>query len=57
MSECTSSPHRRGEKEDKQVKQHDHVTSTQSDEGLYHHNTFKVSPRITIYYTLLLCSE
>ena len=38
-SECTSSPHRRGGKEYKQVKQHDYVTSSQSDEGLKPHNT------------------
>ena len=55
MSECTRSPHRRGGKEDKQVKQHDYVTSSQSDEGLHHHNTSKMFVRITVYYTLVAC--
>ena len=43
--------------EDKQVKQHDYVTSSQSDEGLYHHNTGKMfnSVRTTAYYTLVVC--
>ena len=55
MSECTSSPHRRGGKEEKQVKQHDYVTSSQSDEALHHHNTSKMFVRITVYYTLVAC--
>ena len=55
-SECTSSPHRSGKK-DKQVKQHDYVTSPQSDEGLHHHNTSKMFNfvRTTVYYTLVVC--
>ena len=44
-------------KEDKQVKQHDYVTSSQSDEGPNHHNTSKMfnSVRSTVYYTLVEC--
>ena len=56
-SECTSLPHRRGGKKDKQVKQHDYVTSSQSDEGLHHHNTSKMFNFVctTVYYTLVVC--
>ena len=32
----------------KQVKQHDYVTSLQSDEGLHHDNTSKMFVRITV---------
>ena len=46
--------HRRGGKEDKQVKQHDYVTSSQSDEGLHHHNTSKMFVHITVYCTLVV---
>ena len=55
-SESTSSPHRRSGKKDKQVKQHDYVTSSQSDQGL-HQNTSKMfnSVRTTVYYTLVVC--
>ena len=58
-SECTSSPHRGSGKEDKQVKQHDYTTSSQSDEGLHHHNTSKMFNfvRTIVYYTLVLCSH
>ena len=44
-------------KKDKKVKQHDYVTSSQSDEGLHHHNTSKMfnSVRTTVYYTLVVC--
>ena len=41
-SECTSLQHRRGGKENKQVK-HEYLTSSQSDEGIHHHNTSKCS--------------
>ena len=56
-SECTSSPHRRSGKEDKQVKQRDYVTSSQSDEGPHHHNTPEMFNfvRTSIYYTLVVC--
>ena len=42
-------------KEDKQVKQHDYVTSSQSDEGLNYHKSIKMFNfvRTTVYYTLL----
>ena len=45
------------EKKDKQVKQDDYETSSQSDEGLYHHNTNKMfnSVHTTVYYTLVVC--
>ena len=56
-SECTSSSHRRGGKEDKQVKQHDYVTSSQSDKDQHHHNTSKMSVRITVDYILVVCSQ
>ena len=44
-------------RKDKQFKQHDYVTSSQSDEGLHHHNTSKMlkSVRTTVYYTLVVC--
>ena len=50
--ESISSPHRSGKK-DKQVKQHDYITSSQSDKGLHHHNTSKMFNSVctTIYYT------
>ena len=56
-SESTSSPHKRSGKKDKQAKQHDYVTSSQSDEGLHHLNTSKMfnSVRTTVYYTLVVC--
>ena len=55
-SESTSSPHR-SEKKDKQVKQHDYVTSSQSDQGLHYLYTSKMfnSVRTTVYYTLVVC--
>ena len=53
---CIYHAHRRGGKEDKQVKQQDYVTSSQFDEGLHHHNTSKMFVRITAYYTLVVCS-
>ena len=39
------------------MKQHDYVTSTQSDQGLHHLNTSKMfnSVRTTVYYTLVVC--
>ena len=39
------------------VKQHDYVTSSQSDEGLHHHNTNEMFNflRTTVYYTLVVC--
>jgi len=42
-------------RKDKQVKQHDYVTSSQSDQGL-HQNTSKMfnSVRTTVYYTLVV---
>ena len=42
--------------EDKQVKQHDYVTSSRSDEGLHHLNTSKTfnSVRTTVHYTLVI---
>ena len=42
---------------DKQVKQHDYVTSSQSDEGLHQHNTSKMFNSVcnTVYYTLVVC--
>ena len=42
---------------DKKVKQHDYVTSSQSDQDLHHHKTSKLfnSVRSTIYYTLVVC--
>ena len=56
-SEWTSSPHRRSGKEDKQVKQHDYVTSSQSDQHLHYLNTSKMfnSVHTTVYYTLVVC--
>ena len=56
-SESTSSPHTRSGKKDKQVKQHDYVTSSQSDQGLHHLNTKKMfnSVRTTVYYTPVVC--
>ena len=56
-SESTSSPHRKSGKEDKQVKQHDNVTSSQSDQRLHYLNTSKMfnSVRTTVYYTLVVC--
>jgi len=44
-------------KKDKQVKQYDYVTSSQSDEGLHHHNTSKTFNfvRTTVYYTIVVC--
>ena len=55
-SESTSSSHRRSGKKDKQVKQHDYVTSLQSDQGLHHQNLCKIfnSVRTTVYYTLVV---
>ena len=50
-SESTSSPHRSG-KEDKQVKQHDYVTSSQYDQGLHHHKTSKIFS--TLYAPLFI---
>ena len=41
----------------KQVKQHNYITSSQFDEGLLHHNTSKIFVCITVYCTLVLCSE
>ena len=43
--------------EDKQVKQHDYVTSSQSDEGLHYQNTSKIFnfECTTVYYTLVVC--
>ena len=57
MSECTSSPHRRPGKKDKQVKQHDYVISSQSDEGLHQLNTRKMLNSVctTVYYTPVVC--
>ena len=42
---------------DKQFKHHDYVTSSQSDQGLHHHNTSKMfnCVRTTVYYTLVVC--
>ena len=47
----------KGRKEEKQVKQHDYVTSSQSHEGLHHQNTSKMFnfAHTTVYYTLLVC--
>ena len=47
----------RSGKEDKQVKQHDYVTSSQSDEGLHHLNSTKMSnfARTSVYYRLAVC--
>ena len=57
MSEWTSSPHKRSGKEDKQVKQHDYITSSQSDQGLPYLNTSKMFNSVctTVYYTLIVC--
>ena len=43
--------------EDKHVKQHDYVTSSQSGEGLHHHTTSKMFNfvRTTVYSTLVVC--
>ena len=56
-SESTSSPHRRSGKKDKQFKQHDYVTSTQSDQGQHHLNTSIMfnSVRTTVYFTQVVC--
>ena len=56
-SESTSSPHRRSGKKHKQVKQHDYVTLSHSDQGIHHLNTSKMfnSVRTTVYYTLVVC--
>ena len=53
----TTSQNRGSGKEDKRVKQHDYATSSQSDQGLHHHNTSKTFNfvRTTIYYTLVMC--
>ena len=51
--------HRRSGKEDKQVKQHDYGTSSQSDEGLYHNtskcSTLYIHVPLSINYTLVVC--
>ena len=49
--------YRRSGKEDKQVNQNDYVTSSQSDEGLHHHNTCKMFniAHTTVYYTPGVC--
>ena len=49
-SKSTSSPHRRSGKKDKQVKQHENVTS-QSDEGLHRPTPVKCS---TLYVPLFI---
>ena len=55
-SERISSRYSRSGKKDKQVKQYDNVTSSQSEEGLHHLNTSKMfnSVHTTIYYTLVM---
>ena len=53
------SQERKSGKEDKQVKQHNYVTSSLSDEGLNHHNTSKMFNFVctTVYYTPVVCNH